>query len=114
MVKFESLLGLTLGSVHLSDDLIVFLTTDGRRFQQCHYQDCCESVTVEDICGDVMDVIGTPITFAEEVSEEDPNASESGTWTFYKLGTTKGSITIRWYGGSNGYYSEAVTFEEVT
>ena len=78
-----------------------------------HEQDCCEDVRIEDIVGDLDDLVGTKILSAEEVSEEDEEASESGTWTFYKLATIKGYVTIRFYGESNGYYSESVSFGDL-
>ena len=82
-----------------------------------HAQSCCESVAIEDIVGDLDDLTGSPLLEAEEViSCPDPSTNPSGesaTWTFYKFGTASGSVTIRWYGTSNGYYSESATFRRV-
>lgn len=121
-VKFETLKGLTLYKIENIGEQVIFHTNEGRVFRQYHYEACCESVSVEDIIGDLDDLIGTPILEASvETSNTNPvdakpetlEYRDSFTWTFYKLSTIKGSVTIRWYGSSNGYYSEEVTFEEI-
>jgi len=118
-VPFESLVGKTLVSVeNVTDDLLRFVADDGDVFEMYHYQDCCESVSIEDICGELEWLVGSPILHAEESSNEsDPKPDEydeSHTWTFYHLRTMKGTVTVRWYGTSNGYYSESVDFRLVT
>lgn len=103
-------------------DMIVFHFSDGTNYQMSHDQDCCETVTVDDVVGDPDDLIGEPILLSEETTFDPgftPKAvaekenSESFTWTFYRIGTIKGEVTIRWYGESNGYYSEEVSFGEI-
>lgn len=116
------MVGKTLVSaVKTSDDELLFETTEGEKYRMYHSQDCCESVTIDDICGDLEDLIGSPILVAEEATSEGknpdgvpaPEYQDSFTWTFYKIDTAKGGVTIRWYGNSNGYYSESVDFEKV-
>lgn len=121
-MELKELLGKTLKSAtgKVGGDEIIFETTDGEIYKLCHLQDCCESVSVEDICGELSDLVDSPITQAEEnSSNEDPPGvkkeyqDESFTWTFYRIATAKGQVVIRWYGSSNGYYSEDVSFVKV-
>lgn len=112
------LLGLVLTSVEGLENggaEVTFTAEDGRQFGMYHEQDCCESVSIEDVEGDVQDLIGSPITTAEEVDgvAEAPEYAESHTWTFYRLATAKGWVVVRWLGESNGYYSEGVDFGEI-
>jgi len=112
----SELLGLTLVSVERIDNEELRFTTDnGIIYHMYHDQDCCESVTIDDVNGDLNDLVGTPILVAEEsTNDKGPgDEREAMTWTFYKFATVKGWVQIRWYGQSNGYYSEAVDFERV-
>jgi len=123
-VNISELVGKTLTAIETDDyEFILFKCEDGSEYKMFHSQDCCESVTIEDIIGEFDDLIGNPILIAEERYGEPPErvpdengyvyTPESETWTFYELATVKGSVTIRWYGTSNGYYSEEVNFAKV-
>ena len=92
---------------------LLFETANGERFMFSHQQDCCERVDINDIVGDLQDLVGEPLLLAEQVSGETPvdfneREYESVTWTFYKFATRKGYVDVRWLGESNGYYSEGV------
>ena len=103
---------------------IRFDCSDGTSYRMIYYPDCCAGCDIEDITGDLADLIGSPIVGAREESNSDePKPAptdgsyhyqdESFTWTYYIIQSGKGAVTIRWYGSSNGYYSESATFEEV-
>lgn len=113
-VKFSDLVGKVLVSaVNIDNEKIVFTTNTNEVYVMLHEQDCCESVYVESIVGDLEDLINTPIIIAEESSNSPDREDEDDdtcTWTFYKIDTVKGGVTIRWLGTSNGYYSESVSF----
>ncbi len=97
----------------VGDGEMTFVTAQGERFMFAHSQDCCECVDINDIVGDLQDLVGSPMLQAEEVSgvtpvEFDEMEHDSVTWTFYKFATRKGYVDVRWLGESNGYYSESV------
>lgn len=122
MADFKDLLGKTITKIEgmeVGSDKIIFTLNTGDQYKLYHEQGCCESVAIEDVCGVVDDLIGSPITMADESSSgENPDGVTKGyqdsfTWTFYKLATFKGFVDVRWYGESNGYYSESVDFAKI-
>lgn len=125
MTVFSDLVGKTLVRFSKSkdDDEIFIEDSEGHVYRMYHRQECCEDVRVDDICGDIEDILNSPIIVAEESSNYAEPTKDiqvncgydaSATWTFYKLDTIKGGIVVRWYGVSNGYYSESVDFEQVS
>ena len=119
----SDLIGKTLVSVEgLETDSyeVRFTCSDGSVYLMYHEQDCCETVSIYDVCGDASDLEGGLVTDAREESNSDKPSDwnpdyvdDSFTWTFYHIQTTKGHVVIRWLGESNGYYSESVDFKLV-
>lgn len=97
----------------------VFHLNNGRMYKLFHDQSCCENVYIDDVCGELNDLVDSPLLQAEESSNSDvipdKNVGDDSDylWTFYKFATRKGHVTVRWYGSSNGYYSVSVDFIEL-
>ena len=115
-VNVSTLVGKTLVSaVQYGSETIDFTADTGEAWRMYYEPDCCASCSIEDVIGDLQDLVGAPIVMAEESTNSDepkvePYPDESFTWTFYKFATVKGYVTIRWYGSSTGYYSESASF----
>lgn len=119
VANFSDLVGKTLTKVYEDKDKLIFDVDDGTQYALYHAQECCEYVRLEDTNGDLEDLVGTPILSAYESSNElgycEPTEDMkkgwgTGTWTFYRISTIKGTVVLRWLGESNGYYSESVDF----
>lgn len=112
------LIGLTFTRVERSprpncDDWVGFWQGDKLVAKLYHDQDCCEQVSIRDICGDLSDLEGVPIVVADESFNDpkDPRPNVDILWTFYTFRTMKGTVTLDWEGESNGYYSVGVDFD---
>lgn len=116
--EINDLVGKIFTSVVSTDDTLTF-ENNSEKFVFYHRQDCCEGVYIESIVGDLDSLVNEPILLAEEVVSPDtnpdgvepPEYQDSFTWTFYKFATLRGYVDVRWYGESNGYYSENVDLQ---
>ncbi len=111
MNELNSLVGKNIVEVigERHDDEFILKTDCGLTYTFYHKQDCCEDVYLEDIAGDRNDLLGE-IVLAEEIEGNDIDMPfESYTWTYYRLATKKGLVVLRFFGSSNGYYSEKVS-----
>lgn len=99
-------------SVTATDSQLDFYAVTGEHYSLYHDQDCCESVYIESISGDLTNLEGSPILRADEKIHTSDTDDGSCTATFYTFATAKGYVDIRFNGESNGYYSESVNFHE--
>jgi hypothetical protein len=101
-IQFDYLKDKIINKIEKDDDEIRFYLSD------CivalfHEQNYYENVHVDKIDGCLDDLLEHPVLLAEEVCKE---------WTFYRLATIKGYVTITFRSDSNDYYSVSVTCEK--
>lgn len=111
--EFSDIKGKTIEKVKQRyNEQIDIYFTDKTVLKMYHHQDCCEMVWLENVLGDFDDLIGEEILLAEETIQTgmEPVEYNSATWTFYKIVTQNGFVTLRWIGESSGYYSETVDY----
>lgn len=100
--------------------IAMLILSDGRILALYHDQDCCEDVYIADGADELQTLVGEVLTGVEVVtkpfSQEELNdhGEESATWTFMNVLTNKDSVQLRWYGSSNGYYSESADYADIT
>lgn len=123
-MEFSVLKGKILTEINgsVKGTILVFKTDDGEEYHLYHNEICCEEVILEDVEGDFKDLIGTPILLAE-IATNIPSPTtrpklislpqEEFTWSFYRIATSKGFVVLRWYGESNGHYSETAYFAKI-
>ncbi|KKK52034.1 hypothetical protein LCGC14_3108960, partial [marine sediment metagenome] len=100
--NFSVLKGLVITKITggVGDDDMIFNIKGGKKYRLYYQGDCCATCSIEDIAGELDDLLNSPILLAEEVfnCEKNPEGvtlkyQDSFTWTFYKLSTIKGSVT---------------------
>lgn len=114
-VPLSELVGKTIVRLEQVNDWseLRFFCSDGTVYALFHIRECCETVYLEDVNGELSWLLDTPILMADEAEEETGTEEEYGTryrWTFYRFATRKGYVDLRFLGLSNGYYSEKMDF----
>lgn len=53
------------------EEELIFTVSETEKYIMYHAQDCCEHVSIEDINGDLQDLVGSPILRAEEKTDRE-------------------------------------------
>jgi hypothetical protein len=111
----DVLIGQTLSKVISNEEEIIFYVDNKPIFKSYHMQDCCEDVGLVNTIGNLDDIVGSPIIYADqdEFDGPEPQYPDSYTWTYQVICTEKGKVRFEWLGTSNGYYSERVHFGRI-
>ena len=88
-------------------DKLIFEKSNGDTYSFYPNRECCESITLKEIVGNLSNLENSPILIVEENWYD----TDVYSWSFYKFKfvTQKGHVDISWYPESNGCYPTGVT-----
>lgn len=111
---YEWLIGRVMTDIVVYNDKaeVAFEMSDRRTYKVFHEHELCEEVYIEDIDGDLYDLIGSPLLLAESGFGDLELDHKEGTWTTYKFATKHGSVTVRWVGIDCGTCTEVVMLHQ--
>lgn len=104
--SISSLIGKTFLRVYQDDDGIIFENKE-LTVRLAHIRQCCETVWLEDVNGDLSDLENFPIVRAEEKYGK----SEDESWYFYTLATKNGYVDLRFCAELDTMYSTNATLD---
>lgn len=106
----SELVGETIKVIKAEKESVYIEMESGKAWHIYHMYDCCETVFVYRIDGEIADLLGKEVTrFEEEQTDEflfGHEPCESHTWTIYTIVAGGYKVVFYWLGESNGYYME--------
>jgi hypothetical protein len=103
---FSTLKGQTITKITSDFESVTFKTV-GKTYKLEHFQDCCESVRLKNVIGDIKDILNVPITLAEEDNPSNPDwhldhYDDSHTWSVFILEAAGKRVEFWFLRESNG------------
>lgn len=118
--NFDFIIGKTIKSFNLNDNKteLIFISEDDKIYKMFYHNMGNSECVLEDIVGDLNDLVGMPILKAYKTIENGKSKinkffNDWELWTFYNFSTIKGTITLKWVDIDDYYYSVEVQFEEI-
>lgn len=119
-VEFSEIIGKKVIDISNVPDSMITLSLDNNgmieTYHMYHDQDCCEHVYLDEIVGaNLNDLVDEEIldAYVSTSSDIDTSMYDLAMWTFYTIRTMNNTLTLRWLGSSNGYYSVGVSTYKV-
>lgn len=109
----DNMVGRVVKYVDIDYDQMKITCEDNSVFTFYHEQDCCECVYITDTEGEPMSLKGWKLLLVDmEETIHQSYGYESKTTTVVKFVTDENTVSVKWIGESNGYYSESVDLKQ--